>query len=305
MNIISILLLVIVVLEVIIIFYYLFNKKINKNIKMVLLSSLIILIILFIKYYLDINIFDNILDKKDLVLLIDALIIVIILKLVSNIYDLSNKYNNTIKSLLEYERIIDEQGKRNHEYKNQLMILKGYINNKNRLEKYLDTIIEDHKISHSFKIRQLANFKDGGLKRMIYYKISEMKENNIKYYLYVSSDVSNIIEELSIDLYKDITKVIGVLLDNAIEAALDSKEKEVGLDFSIDGTYIIITIYNSYNRDIDIKKIGKKGYTSKGKGHGFGLRLVKDIIKRNKQIELSTDYNDNHFIQTALIDTKK
>lgn len=304
MNIISIVLLVIVVLEVIIIFYYLFNKKINKNIKMVLLSSLIIFIILFIKYYLEINLFDNILDKKDLVLLIDALIIIIILKLVSNIYDLSNKYNNTIKSLLEYERIIDEQGKRNHEYKNQLMILKGYVNNKNRLEKYLDTIIEDHKISNSFKIRQLANFKDGGLKRMIFHKISEMKENNIKYYLYVSSDVSNIIEELSIDLYKDITKVIGVLLDNAIDAAYNSKEKEINLDFSYEDNYIIITISNSYNDSIDIKKIGKKGYTSKGKGHGFGLKLVKEIIKRNNKLDLSTDYSNKYFVQTFLIDIK-
>ena len=245
-----------------------------------------------------------ILDKKDLVLLIDALIIVIILKLVSNIYDLSNKYNNTIKSLLEYERIIDEQGKRNHEYKNQLMILKGYVNNKNRLEKYLDTIIEDHKISNSFKIRQLANFKDGGLKRMIFHKISEMKENNIKYYLYVSSDVSNIIEELSIDLYKDITKVIGVLLDNAIDAAYNSKEKEINLDFSYEDNYIIITISNSYNDSIDIKKIGKKGYTSKGKGHGFGLKLVKEIIKRNNKLDLSTDYSNKYFVQTFLIDIK-
>lgn len=235
--------------------------------------------------------------------------IIVTLYIIGNIHNknekISNQYNQMVEYLSEYESIIDEQGKKNHEYNNQLMILKGYINDKKKLEEYLDTIISDHKTGQNYEIRQLSHFPNGGLKGMLYYKISKIKENNIKYYLYVSKEVTDVLEKLSVNLYKDITKVFGVLIDNAIDAALDSKEKEISLDFSKDDNYIVITISNSYNKNIDLNKVGKKGFSSKGKGHGFGLKLAKDIVKKNDDLELVTDYDEKHFIQTFLIDTKK
>ena len=116
------------------------------------------------------------------------------------------------------------------------------------------------------------------------------------------NDASELLEKMNVNLYRDITKVFGVLIDNAIDASLESEDKEFSLDFSKDKKQIIITISNTYNKDIDIKKIGKKGFSSKGKGHGFGLKLVKDIIKRNKNLELVSDFDDKYFIQTFLID---
>ena len=231
------------------------------------------------------------------------LIVYIIIDINNKNNEISNKYNQMMEYMTEYEKIIDEQGKMNHEYKNQLLILNGFIDNKKRLKEYLNTIIEDHKTGQNYEIRQLSHFPNGGLKGLLYYKISKMKENNIKYFLYVSKEVNKPLEKLDIKDYKSITKIFGVLIDNAIDASIKSSNKEIILDFKMDDNYIVITITNSFNDNIELSKLGT-GYTTKGKNHGYGLKLVKDIIKNNKNLELVTDNNENEFSQTLLIDTK-
>ena len=304
MSIINIILLIIILMEGLILFFYLFNNKTKGEIRIDLIICIIILIMTLIIYYRKDFIFSNIISLNDYILFIVVFFTVIILRLVYYNQGIENKYNKSIKNIMEYEKIIDEQGKKNHEYKNQLIVLRGYINNKKKLEEYLNTIIEDHRDGQNYEIKQLTNFPNGGLKEMIYYKIMTIKEYNIKYYLYVSEEATDYLEKLDVKTYKDVTKVFGVLIDNAIDSANKSVDKEISLDFSIDSNYIIITVSNSYNKDIDLNKIGKKGFSSKGKGHGFGLRLAKEIVKKNKKFELSTDYDDKCFEQTFLIDTK-
>ena len=51
---------------------------------------------------------------------------------------------------MSYEKIIDEQGEINHEYNNQLMILKGYVNNKKKLNNYLLLILISYFLIHLF-----------------------------------------------------------------------------------------------------------------------------------------------------------
>ena len=50
--------------------------------------------------------------------------------------------------------------------------------------------------------------------------------------------------------------------------------------------------------------MGKRKFSTKGKGHGYGLMLVKNIIKRNRKYELVTNFNDKEIIQTVLYDLK-
>lgn len=238
-----------------------------------------------------------------LMFLFIILIAYVIININNKNNEISNKYNQMMEYMTEYENIIDEQGKKNHEYKNQLMILNGFVDNKKKLKEYLNTIIDDHKTGQNYEIRQLSHFPNGGLKGLLYYKISKMKENNIKYYLYVSKEVKKPLEKLNIKNYKDISKIFGVLIDNAIEASMKSTLKEITLDFKMDDNYLMITISNSLPDNVEISKIGT-GYSTKGKGHGYGLRLVKDIIKNNNNLELITDSNEKEFTQILMIDTK-
>ncbi len=294
MTFINITLFITIILEILIIFYYFFISELKRNIKILLLTNLIIIIISILRY-IENNMFENIMDIYSFLVLMTSLLSIIILKLVYYIHILSNKNNKLLKCIVEYENTIDEQGKRNHEYNNQLLVLKGYINNKDRLKDYLNIIIDDQNKNQNYRIRQLSNFPNGGLKELLYYKICEIKDKKIKYYLYCSTDISKYMEKLSVRFYNSITKIFGVLIDNAIDGALEAKEKEVILDFNKDDKYIVITISNTYNN------INKKCISSKGKGHGFGLKLVKEIINKNKGLELLTEYNDKYFVQTLLI----
>lgn len=214
---------------------------------------------------------------------------------------LENRYNEMIQYLCRYEKIINDQGKKNHEYNNQLMVIKGYINNPKKLEEYLSLIIEEHKCGQNYTIRQLSYFLDGGIKGLIYDKLSKMEENNIKNYLYVDKNAKNIFEDkYDLKTYQDITKLLGVFLDNAIEASLTSKQKEVELEIKEDKDCSIIIISNTFSKDADLKQIGRKGFSTKGYGHGYGLSIAKDISKHNKNIETFSNIEENKFKQTII-----
>ncbi len=203
--------------------------------------------------------------------------------------------------VLKYEKIIDDQGKKNHEYNNQLLVLLGCIDNKKKLKDYLYTIIDDHKTGQNYEIRQLSHMPEGGIKKLLYFKMYKMNKNNVNCCLYISEDAGKIVENLNLRMYKDLTKILGVFIDNSFEAAKNSKERDVFIDFKEDGNYLNITISNSYNNEL-IDKVGKNKFSTKGEGHGYGLLLVKEINKRNKKIEIVTDYDKDMFKQTVLVD---
>lgn len=219
---------------------------------------------------------------------------------------MEDKYNESMEYVLRYEKIINEQGKKNHEYNNQLMVIKGYINNPERLSEYLDEVIGEHKTGQNYTVKQLGFLPDGGVKGLLYHKLSKMEDNKIKYYLYVDQNLKDKdIESFDLKTYRDLTKLLGVFLDNAIDAALKSEEKEIEVELKDKDDCLLLTISNTYDKNTDINKVGKSGFTTKGVGHGFGLSIVKDIAKTNSEIETFSSKESDKFIQTAMIYFKK
>lgn len=219
---------------------------------------------------------------------------------------IEDKYNESMEYVLRYEKIINEQGKKNHEYNNQFMVIKGYINKPERLSEYLDEVIGEHKTGQNYTVKQLGFLPDGGVKGLLYHKLSKMEDNNIKYYLYVDQNLKDKdIESFDLKTYRDLTKLLGVFLDNAIDAALKSEEKEIEVELKDKDDCLLLTISNTYDKNTDINKVGKSGFTTKGVGHGFGLSIVKDIAKTNSEIETFSSKESDKFIQTAMIYFKK
>nr|WP_243177094.1 GHKL domain-containing protein [Clostridium estertheticum] len=119
----------------------------------------------------------------------------------------------------------------------------------------------------------------------------------------LSIEILDTIDTVHIDII-DLCRIVGILLDNAYEAAKDSKEKLVSISF-IQDEYLNITIANSYNSNINISSIYKKSYSTKGSNRGIGLNNVKEIInKKYPNVLLKTSVEKDVFIQDLYIEAK-
>lgn len=288
----------------------LFNRVINffnKNNKYIhyLYMSLVIFYLIIVKngleFVLKSSYYVNI-----LFLIISIIIITLIIKKELKAEQLQEINSQMLNYVTKYEKIITEQGKANHEFKNQLMVIKGYakMNDSKKLIDYLDSITDDAKKTHSsYLISQLNNFPDGGIKGLLYYKLSTMEDMNISYDINVGTGVKRKLSLLETNMYKNITKVLGVLLDNAIEAASKSKNKKILIITKKSDDKIIFSIYNTYTGKIELNKIGT-GYTTKGKGRGYGLRLVEDIISTNRSFDINRYLEDNYYVTDLTVKIK-
>lgn len=285
-------------------------KKINLSIKknnkdwiyIILIMILMVLFITFNKYNMQSSL-EYYISIVFVVFVVVSFVYVIYNKFQKQAIE--EKYNESMEYVLRYEKIINEQGKKNHEYNNQLMVIKGYINNPERLSEYLDEVIGEHKTGQNYTVKQLGFLPDGGVKGLLYHKLSKMEDNNIKYYLYVDQNLKDKdIESFDLKTYRDLTKLLGVFLDNAIDAALKSEEKEIEVELKDKDDCLLLTISNTYDKNTDINKVGKSGFTTKGAGHGFGLSIVKDIAKTNSEIETFSSKESDKFIQRYILKNK-
>ena len=284
-----------------------FNRIISKNNKdwiyIIICIILVVLLITFNEYNLKSNV-EFYINIFITIFMFISIIYVVYNKIQKSAYE--NKYNEVMEYVTRYEKIINEQGKKNHEYNNQLMVLKGYLDKPDRLKDYLELIIGEHKTGQNYTVKQLGFLPDGGIKGLLYHKLSKMEEEGIKPYLYVDQSMQELSEDIfDIKTCQDITKILGVFIDNAIDASSKAEQKEVEIDFKVQKDCLIISVANTYDNKTDVNKIGKKGYSTKGAGHGFGLSIVKDISKNNPNIESFSDVSDSKFKQTVLIYYKK
>ena len=98
-------------------------------------------------------------------------------------------------------------------------------------------------------------------------KINEAKNNNI--HIDLSINIKNDINLPNSDIISLLTN----LIDNSIEAVLHANDKTIKLELiSIDSFDIVIK--NNYNESIKIEKENKHL-------HGFGTKIIKEIVNRN------------------------
>ncbi len=194
--------------------------------------------------------------------------------------EISSKYETSITSLREYEAMIDKYRIYNHENKNELQTLRNLISKKNtKALKYIDSIL-DNKIKDNEKIMyKTSKIPEGGLRATIYSKLCMMDELGIKYSLDIAKDIRTVdLINMKEDIVLNICKILGVFLDNAIEAVKDLKTKHIGIEIYLMDGDLCVDITNNYEGKLDMNKIGSSKYTTKGGNHGYGLSLVNQII---------------------------
>ena len=217
----------------------------------------------------------------------------------------SAKLEQQKKYILSLEKNNNEIRKFKHDFNNIILGLDGYINNddfdKEKLKKYFNSTIMNFNNNielNNIVIAKLNSIKVSSLKSLITNKVLVAQNNNI--------DVDINIEGEIHDFYTDemqLSRILGILLDNAIEASLeltDDKKIEMNI-IQIDKT-TDIQISNTFNNTgTSIADFNKEGFSTKGTNRGLGLSSAHEIANK-LNILLNTEIDGNTFIQNLSIE---
>lgn len=266
----------------------------------VLVISLIILFIVILSTKLSLE-YDY---EKFLfnLLLLSVFLFFIVFAFVKN--HLAQKEKQEKETLLEfiskYEKIIDENRINKHEMLNNLIILRGFEDkNTEEYNKVLDDLIVTYDNNSDACIKNISKLTTG-LKGILYYKINDMRNKNINLNVNISKRVSSPLEKLPLDEYVILSRIIGIVMDNALEASIKSKEKFVMIEVFEQNDNVIIIIENSYNNKVNVNDLKKKNFSTKGKSRGLGLYIANMLLKKSKHIEM-TQHAEELFITKLTI----
>lgn len=205
-------------------------------------------------------------------------------------------YSKTLEASLE-----DLRGFK-HDFANILCVVAGYIND----EDYASAQSVSESLMKKFLKINTSDIVNTQLKEiphlyvMMLSKLHRAETTNIDFSVTVK-------DKLCLDYCEplDFSRVVGNLLDNALEAAAESEAKLVNLDIFVRDGQNHITIQNSYAGDIDISTIVKSECTTK-KGHtGLGLRQIRLIVEKYRSqgyaMELRAICEKGTFTQTFIV----
>lgn len=199
-----------------------------------------------------------------------------------------------LNSMSKYEKIIEDNRTFKHELLNNLLILKSY-KNKNSKE-YIDLLDEliDLNNKKDIKIKNIINLPSG-LKGIFYYKLYGLEKQNYNISIKISKKVGSLLNNVNHKDYINLNRIISIVLDNAIEACAKTKEKLLLIDVYNEEDNICFDISNSFEGNINLKHINKKGYTTKGNNRGLGLNIANNILKRSNSIIMNQSIENNIF----------
>lgn len=225
-----------------------------------------------------------------------------------NIYGFLNKRKveekeNNVRQLTEENKnlldVSDTIRCFKHDFNNIIQAIDGYIyfEDMKSLRTYFKSLLKE---CNHVKVVDFLNCQ--GLDNPAIYGVLQNKfhiaeENGIK----MNIDIMISLKDLNEKAYV-LSRMLGILIDNAIEATNECDDKIVNIQFLKDRkrNKIDIVIENTYaNKDVDTCKIFEKNYTTKGeKGNtGLGLWKIQDILRKDNSLELFTTKDETMFKQ--------
>lgn len=296
-----------------------FNKSLDLKAKMVTLMILVILLFVILINLMIINKIEKSLFIyiasigsfiASMLLCIALFYFINIIIDTTSTLELTRQHNDKLEIYNKtMQEMIDTQRRTVHEFNNKMTVLNGYIQDK-RFEDAEVFISKSLKEVQNIDTSLFKNIKNSGLKSLLLFKYAEIKDKNIGFELMVNKRIENMIIDSD-----DMCKILGIFLDNAIEAAASSENPFISVGIVRIEESISITIMNSMkgekidkdasSREINFtEKIYEAGYSKKGYNRGFGLSIAKDLIDRYKELSCVTEIRNGFFIQDLVVTRK-
>ena len=221
-----------------------------------------------------------------------------------------NEKKNKEKELIMYEMYtqafegaINTIRARQHEFDNHINAIKclqytikdpvELVEAQNR---YCDMVLKSNEINKLLKI----NFEPVII-GFIYSKIVEAKEKDI----IVKYVIQPVEVKKKIPIY-EFVEILGILLDNAMEALNEQSEKIIKLEiienefghFSLQVSNLCRVLSNN-----EIEKFCVNGYSTKGKNRGVGLTRLKEIVLERKAelIVGNNTYEEQNYLAFKIV----
>ena len=196
--------------------------------------------------------------------------------------DILEEKNKNLSEVNDYTRCFK------HDFNNIIQAIDGYImvNDMTALQKYFSGLLKECNCMNSMDLLNNKGIENPAIYGVLLNKYKRAEENNIN---------MNIDIMVSLDKFKEksyvLSRMIGILLDNAIEATSECEEKIVNVQFVKEEgkNRNLIIIENTYNnKNVDTNKIFEKNFTTKEGNSGLGLWKIRDILSKDMDLDLYT-----------------
>lgn len=273
----------------------------EKNTWLYALNFLLIFIVLFIQFFI-IYFYTNI---PFYLLMIDSTIISIVFifatlsnlnKTITSCTAMENLkqlkyYNNSLKILLDGQKAFK------HDFSNILQTMGGYIesNDIKGLKTYYSELFSDCQKLNTLSFLTPETINEPGIYNMLCSKYEKASKLGIT----INLNVLFNLKDLNMKIY-EFSRILGILVDNAIEASYRCNEKIINIEFIKDTSrnrQLLIVENTYYEKNIDTERIFEKGFSSKINNTGLGLWEVRQILNKNKNLNLYTNIDKKFFKQ--------
>lgn len=201
---------------------------------------------------------------------------------------------------------IDEISKQNeeinqfrHDYLNILSSLESYLEEGDiqSLTVYYQQTIQPTRtlfLANASKLSALQKIDHPAIRGIFMTKLLLAQEKGISVHLEMTGKI--IFPKDVFDL--NLIRILGILLDNAIEEVDALGKGELAVAFFQEKDALVILIQNTVRNPVEpLYQLKKQGFSTKGKGRGYGLSTVDELMSQTSTLLLETTISQHLFVQ--------
>lgn len=197
---------------------------------------------------------------------------------------------------------LDEMQKMRHDMKNIFFTMGNYVERSSdqemkaffweKIYPYAERTLRQNEL-----LSRLCRIPEETLRAFLHLKLSQAVAMNVAVELEVQVDLQRFF--LGLDII-DLTRVLGILLDNAMEEAAQVPGGVLSLRIAEDGEGCSYIIKNPVTGETRARGI-HPGISSKGEGRGQGLKIVREILEQYAGAALNSSLQGEVYVQSLNI----